>query len=161
MNAWNQGWNALEGDNEVDLSASVLMTKLVTTSHGTIVTEASNIITAADGETATYTNGLGISVEIQASAVQMSTTYSVSLRDSRADEVEVQYGSGAGSTQFFIGNVEGTGGQVLAVRGSDSWDTLVDKIEGGIQNAYDNGFEDGYSAGYDDGFAAAKGVVKN
>ena len=26
VNAWNQGWNALEGDNEVDLSASVLVT---------------------------------------------------------------------------------------------------------------------------------------
>ena len=25
VNAWNQGWNALEGDNEVDLSASVLV----------------------------------------------------------------------------------------------------------------------------------------
>ena len=81
------------------------------------------------------------------------------MRDSRADTVRVRYG--AVTTQFDIGSETDISNTVLAIKGDDSWDTLVNKVEGGIQAAYDVGFEDGYSAGYDDGFAAAKGVVKN
>ena len=81
------------------------------------------------------------------------------MRDSRADTVRLRYGSV--TTQFDIGSETDISNTVLAIKGADSWDVLVDKVEGGIQAAYDVGFEDVYTAGYDDGFAAAKGVVKN
>ena len=160
VTAWNKAWNAAEGDNSVDLDAVVSMTELRTTTHGTITTETSNIEISADGSTATYTNGLGISVEIQDTAIQMATVYNVSLRDSRADEVELVHNQFA--VDYHIGSVSETGSDlVVSIRGNDSFDELVDRVEAGIQDAYDSGFEDGYSAGYDDGFAAAKSVVKN
>ena len=158
VNAWNQGWNALEGDNEVDLSASVLVTTLYTYSQGAVAVENSNITHNGDGS-ATVTTGEGISYVIEGSDVYYTHTETVSLRDARADTVRVQYGSA--QTQFDIGNATDISNSVLSISGSDSWDALVDKVEHGIQKAYDTGFEDGYTAGYDDGFAAAKGVVKN
>ena len=59
----NQGWNALEGENTVDLSASVLVTTLNTTSHGTLTVENSNITHNGDGS-ATITTGEGVSYVI-------------------------------------------------------------------------------------------------
>ena len=158
INAWNQGFNALEGNNEVDLSASVLVTTLYTHSQGAVAVENSNITHNGDGS-ATIVTGEGISYVIEGSDVYYTHTETVSLRDSRADTVRVRYGSA--TTQFDIGSETDISNTVLALKGADSWDVLIDKVEGGIQAAYDVGFEDGYTAGYDDGFAAAKGVVKN
>ena len=162
VNAWNQGWNALEGENSIDLDASVSVTTLYTYSQGTIAVEATSISVSEDGQTATVLTGEGVSFEIDVADVYYTHTGTVSLRDNRADDVVMTATSSA--TEFRVGNVEaGVSNLVYRIKGSDTtdWDALVDKIEGGIQTAYDNGFEDGYSAGYDDGFAAAKGVVKN
>ena len=162
VNAWNQGWNALEGENSIDLDASVSVTTLYTYSQGTIAVEATSISVSEDGQTATVNTGEGVSYEIDVADVYHTHTGTVSLRDNRADDVVMTATSSA--TEFRVGNVEaGVSNLVYRIKGSDTtdWDALVDKIEGGIQTAYDNGFEDGYSAGYDDGFAAAKGVVKN
>ena len=160
VNAWNKGWNDLEGNNEIDLDASVNVTHLYTTSeHGSFTVETSNLVISEDGETATIYTGEGVSYEIDADDVYLSVAETISMRDSRADTVRVRYG--AVTTQFDIGSETDISNTVLAIKGADSWDTLVNKVEGGIQAAYDVGFEDGYSAGYDDGFAAAKGVVKN
>ena len=156
VNAWNQGWNALEGENTVDLEARGMVYTIHMADNGIIVTD--NLEVSADGETATYTNGLGLSFTLDAEDIGTVFTQSVSLRDSRADTVEVQHGP---ITQYSIGSETTVSNQVLAISGNDQWDRLVDKIEGGIQDAYDTGFEDGYTAGYDDGFAAAKGVVKD
>ena len=154
VNAWNQGWNALEGENTVDLDASVMVTTLYTTTHGVITTESDNIVISDDLSTATVSTGAGISYEIDAADVQAYITQSVSLRDSRADIVSVQASSSA--TEVAI-----SGEVAVRVEGNESFDRLIDKVEAGVQKAYDSGFEDGYTAGYDDGFAAAKGVVKN
>ena len=163
VTAWNQGWNALEGENTVDLDAEVHVTTLYTDGpHGTVTVPTSNIVVSEDGMSSTVYTGEGVSYEILASDVYFTFQDVVSLRDSRADGVVITATSSA--TEFRVGNVEaGESNVVYRIKGSDTanWDSLVDKIEGGIQNAYDNGFEDGYTAGYDDGFAAAKGVVKN
>ena len=135
---------------------------MYTYSQGTIAVEATSISVSEDGQTATVLTGEGVSYEIDVSDVYYTHTGTVSLRDNRADDVVMTATSSA--TEFRVGNVEaGVSNLVYRIKGSDTanWDALVDKIEGGIQTAYDNGFEDGYTAGYDDGFAAAKGVVKN
>ena len=160
VTAWNQGWNALEGENTVDLDASVHTTTLYTNGpHGTFTVETNNIVDNGDG-TATILTGEGVSFEVLASDVYFTWTETVSLRDSRADLVEVTNKDFV--TEYRIGEVNGAGSNlVLGISGSDSFDRLIDKVEAGIQDAYDAGFEQGYTAGYDDGFAAAKGVVKN
>ena len=160
VNAWNQGWNALEGNNTVDLDAMAHITTLYTSSHGAITVETSNISVSADGQTATVNTGEGVSFEIAAADVYFTYSDTVSLRDSRADEVELVHNQF--STDYHIGSVNEAGSNlVVSIRGSDSFDELVNRVEAGIQDAYDSGFSDGYTAGYDDGFAAAKGVVKN
>ena len=163
VNAWNQGWNAAEGNNTIDLHERVLVTTLVTTSHGVITTEASNISVSEDGLSAVINTGEGVSYEVLAANVQQNTTVSVSMRDSRADLVSMEdsiarleSGYNASEVIYSVGE-----GEVLAINAGETFDALVDKVEDGIQVAYDNGFSDGYTAGYDDGFAAAKGVVKN
>ena len=155
VNAWNQGWNALEGENTVDLDSVLHTTTLVTTSHGVLTVETSNIEVGADGN-ATVTTGAGVSYEILSENVQGYYIDTVSLRDSRADLVEMNYGSA-------IVEYDLEGETVYTLRGSDfgNFDQLATRVEAGIQTAYDSGFSAGYTAGYDDGFAAAKGVVKN
>ena len=133
---------------------------MYTTTHGAITTESSNIEVSEDGLSATVSTGEGVSYEIDAAAVYFSYGETISIRDSRADTVEVS--KKEFTTEYRIGEVDSNGSNlVLGISGSDSFDRLIDKVEAGIQDAYDNGFEDGYTAGYDDGFAAAKGVVKN
>ena len=160
VSAWNQGWNALEGDNTVDLDAVVHVTTLYTDGpHGTFTVETNNIVDNGDG-TATILTGEGVSFEVLAEDVYFTWGENVSLRDSRADKVELRHSQSA--VDYHIGAASSTGSNlVVSIRGNDSFDELVDRVEAGIQASYDKGFNDGYTAGYDDGFAAAKGVVKN
>ena len=61
VNAWNQGWNALEGNNEADLRGKVELTTLYTTGpHGTLTVESSNIVVAANGLSAQVTTREGV-----------------------------------------------------------------------------------------------------
>ena len=165
VNAWNQGWNALEGENTVDLRGKVSVTTLYTLNHGVITTETSNVVIAADGLSAEVTNAAGEVLTIPAAGTTF-LTQNVSLRDSRAAEVSavesVSLSDSVGSVGEIVDEVvisiSGVGVQISSV---DSFDVISDKVENAVQNSYDAGFEDGYTAGYDDGFAAAKGVVKN
>ena len=166
VNAWNQGWNALEGDNQAELRDNVSITTLYTSSHGTLTVESSNIVVSADGLSAQVTTGEGVTHTILSANVDTRVIGNADLRDSRAAEVSVDEGtilSGAGGTDVeFAERVSITiSGAGVRLNSTDTFDVISDKVENAIQNSYDAGFSDGYTAGYDDGFAAAKGVVKN
>ena len=163
VNAWNQGWNALEGDNTVDLDASYTQYTIYHT-DGIIVTD--NLTVSADGMSATYNNGTGLLITLDAADVSTTVIQNVDMRDSRAAEVSVVEGTSISDSVGSVGeivdevviSISGVGVQISEV---DSFDVISDKVEQAVQNSYDAGFEDGYTAGYDDGFAVAKGVVKN
>ena len=150
INAWNKGFNALEGNNTIDLDAS---TMIHTVYHGDGVVTTDNLELNWDTGTATYNNGSGLMITL--SNISNIISQSVSLRDERAAEVVVE-DLGSNTTFNFNG-----GQEELSINEAHSFERLVKGIETGIQKAYDTGFSDGYTAGYDDGFAAAKGVVKN
>ena len=167
VTAWNQGWNALEGDNVADLNGKVNITHLYTSSeHGSFTTETSNITINDDGS-ATVNTGEGVSYVIEAHEVLTVIQENISTRDDRADEVSVSIGtavSGAGTNS--VGYAERavysiSGDEIVRIDALDSFNVIKGKVETAIQKSYDSGFSDGYTAGYDDGFAAAKGVVKN
>ena len=166
VNAWNQGWNALEGDNEADLDSSVSVTTLYMTDGSVLEVESSNLSISADGMTATINTGEGIMYDIAAADVATSLTQNVNMRDVRAAEVSVEEGTTISDAVGSVGeivdevtiSIAGTGAQLNA---ADTFAEISDKVEYAVQNSYDAGFEDGYTAGYNDGFAAAKGVVKN
>ena len=163
VTAWNQGWNALEGENTVDLDASYTQYTIYHT-DGIIVTD--NLTVSADGMSATYNNGTGLLITLDAADVSTTVIQNVDMRDSRAAEVSVVEGTSLSDSVGSVGeivdevviSISGVGVQISEV---DSFDVISDKVEQAVQNSYDAGFEDGYTAGYDDGFAAAKGVVKN
>ena len=164
VNAWNQGWNALESDNSIDLDASVDMLTIYSTQGTFTIAEDSVSI---EGTTATFTNAIGTTYVIEASELTRPTDeFTISMRDSRAAEVSAVEGMSLSDSVGSVGDIvdevvisiSGTGVQLSAV---DTFDEISSKVEHAVQNSYDAGFEDGYSAGYDDGFAAAKGVVKN
>ena len=150
VTAWNQGWNAAEGNNTVDLDASYMEH---TISHGSGTVTTDNYELDYETGTLTYNNGLGLSITL--SDISNIISQSVSMRDSRAAEVVVE-DLGSNTTFNFNG-----GREELSINEAHSFERLVESVETGIQKAYDTGFSDGYTAGYDDGFAAAKGVVKN
>ena len=166
VNAWNQGWNALEGENTVDLRSSVSVTTLYTSSHGALTVESSNIDIAADGLSAEVTTGEGDVYTILAADVNTVITQNVDLRDNRAAEVSVEESMSLSDSVGSVGeivdevviSISGAGVQISSV---DTFDEISSKVENAVQNSYDAGFSDGYTAGYNDGFAAAKGVVKN
>ena len=164
VNAWNQGWNALEDDNTIDLDASISMLTIYSTQGTFTVAEDSVSI---EGTAATFTNAIGTTYVIEASELTRPTDeFTISMRDSRAAEVSAVEGMSLSDSVGSVGDIvdevvisiSGTGVQLSAV---DTFDEISSKVEHAVQNSYDAGFEDGYSAGYDDGFAAAKGVVKN
>ena len=166
VTAWNQGWNALEGDNEAELRSSVSITTLYTSSHGTLTVESSNIVVAPDGLSAQVTTGEGVTHTILSADVNTRVIGNADLRDSRAAEVSAVEGMSLSDSVGSVGEIvdevvitiSGIGVQISEV---DSFDEISYKVEHAVQNSYDAGFSDGYTAGYDDGFAAAKGVVKN
>ena len=166
VNAWNQGWNALEGNNEADLRGKVEITTLYLTDGNALTVESSNILLSADGLSAQVTTGEGEVLTIQAADVSTYFIQNVSMRDNRAAEVSVVEGTSISDSVGSVGeivdevtiSIAGTGAQISA---ADTFAEISDKVEYAVQNSYDAGFEDGYTAGYNDGFAAAKGVVKN
>ena len=160
VNAWNQGWNALEDDNQAVLDGSQSITTLYLTNGSAITVATDNLDVDIATGTATVSTGEGVSYDLTSAEVSGFFIDSVSLRDSRADEVELVYNQN--SVDYHIGTAGETGSNLaVSIRGNDTFDQLVDRVEAGIQKSYDSGFSDGYTAGYDDGFAAAKGVVKN
>ena len=164
VNAWNQGWNALEGNNTIDLDASLDMLKIYS-AQGTFTVEKDSV--SIEGTVATFTNSVGITYSIDATELTLPTEeFTVSLRDSRAAIVSAVEGTSISDSVGSVGeivdevviSISGTGAQLSA---ADTFAEISDKVEYAVQNSYDAGFSDGYTAGYDDGFAAAKGVVKN
>ena len=163
VTAWNQGWNALEGENTIDLGAKVHVTTLYTSSHGVLTVETDNIVVSEDGMSSTVTTGEGDVYTILAADVNSSFGQNVSMRDSRAAEISVEEGTAldAASNSYADEVTVSIAGTGVAIDALDSFNEVTHKVKYAIQNSYDAGFEDGYTAGYDDGFAAAKGVVKN
>ena len=140
VNAWNQEWNALEGENTVDLDAIVSVTTLYTASHGVITVETDNIDIAADGQSAEVTNALGDVYTIQAADVYVSLTQNISARDSRAAEVSVEESMSLSDSVGSVGeivdevviSISGVGVQISSV---DSFDVISDKVENAVQNS--------------------------
>ena len=151
VTAWNQGWNALEGDNVADLNGKVNITHLFTSSeHGSFVTETSNVTLNDDGS-ATVNTGEGVSYVIEAHEVLTVFQENISTRDSRADEVSVSEGtavSGAGTNS--VGYAERavysiSGDEIVRIDALDSFNEIKSKVENAIQKSYDSGFSDGYT----------------
>ena len=133
VNAWNQGWNALEGENTVDLRGKVSVTTLYTLNHGVITVETSNIVESADGLSADVTLDSGEVVTIPAAGTT-SVTENVYLRDSRAANVSVEEGTSISDSVGSVGeivdevtiSIAGTGAQISA---ADTFAEISDKVE--------------------------------
>ena len=103
VTAWNQGWNAAEGNNTIDLDASIDMLTIYST-QGTFTVEKDSV--SVEGTVATFTNAIGVEYSIDATELTQPTNeFTISLRDGRAARVSAVEGTSISDSVGSVGEI--------------------------------------------------------
>ena len=157
VNAWEEEWDALENENSVDLSTTVIQYTFYLDDENDYAIIVSTDITYHP-ETRSYTviDEAGEEITFHRTDIHSTASETISVRPDGAATVEVERPHPA-IRVYSISDVHV--GRFFQI--TDGWEVTQMKIERAIQDSYDAGYEDGFTDGYDKGFAAAKSVVKN